>query len=104
MNSRYYDEAGSDHEYGDDDDLESYAAEDYGDQAEEDEESTVRCPNCKREIHEDAYLCPYCQTYLTEHESSDRWINGGVIANKPWWIIVTALVCLAMALYWALSI
>jgi hypothetical protein len=64
-----------------------------------DEEPTVPCPYCRREILEDTPRCPYCERYISSED-------GAVSARptQPTWVIVTALVCLAMALAWALGV
>ena len=64
----------------------------------EDEEPTVPCPYCRKEIFEDTPRCPYCERYVS---SEDR--QGRASERQPAWVIVTALVCLAMALAWALG-
>lgn len=58
----------------------------------DDEEPTVPCPYCRREIHEDAQQCPYCEQYISREDAPpDR---------KPWWIVAGALVCLYIAWRW----
>jgi len=67
---------------------------DLGDDTDGDDEPTVRCPECRREILEDTPRCPWCGRYVsaTDHTGHER----------PLWVLATALVCLAMALWWAL--
>jgi predicted nucleic acid-binding Zn ribbon protein len=72
-------------EWDDDDDQDS----DDGDNA------TVPCPRCGASIYEDTPRCPECGWYLTD---ADR-----ARSTRPLWVIVTALVCLGMALWWALA-
>jgi hypothetical protein len=58
----------------------------------EDEEPTVSCPYCRREIHEDSPRCPYCGNYMSAEDAPpDR---------KPWWMIVGVLVCLYLIYLW----
>lgn len=57
-----------------------------------DDESTVPCPYCRREIYEDAQRCPYCERYISD-EDAPR-------AAKPWWIVVGVILCLAGMLWW----
>lgn len=61
-----------------------------GDEA--DEEPTVPCPYCRREMLEDSPRCPYCERYISEEDHSPR---------KPMWVIATALACVALALWLA---
>jgi hypothetical protein len=58
----------------------------------EDEEPTIPCPYCKRQIHEDSQRCPYCQKYISEEDT--------VPARKPWWIIVGTLVVFYIVYRW----
>ena len=55
----------------------------------DDEEPTIPCPYCRREIHEDAQQCPYCEQYLSREDAPP--------ARKPWWIVAGAIVCLYIA-------
>ena len=66
--------------------------DDLGDDS--DEEPTVPCPSCRREILEDSLRCPYCERYISEEDRA----GGG----KPVWVILTALVCLGIAIWWVL--
>jgi hypothetical protein len=58
----------------------------------EDEDSTVPCPYCRQEIHEDSPRCPHCGNYISEEDA--------VPAHKPWWIIVGVLLCLYAVWRW----
>jgi hypothetical protein len=53
--------------------------------------ATIPCPYCRRGIPEDTPRCPYCENYLSEEDAPDR---------KPWWVVVGALLCLGVALWW----
>ena len=57
-----------------------------------DEEPTVPCPYCRREIHEESPRCPYCENYISTEDSRPP--------AKPWWIIVGAVAALYAALRW----
>lgn len=58
----------------------------------EDDESTIPCPYCRRQIHEDSPRCPYCERYISEEDAAP--------SGKPWWIIVGALACLYAVYRW----
>ncbi len=52
----------------------------------DDADDTIPCPHCRRQIHEDAQRCPYCETYLSEEDT--------VSSSKPWWVVLGAILCL----------
>jgi hypothetical protein len=56
---------------------------------------TIACPDCGREIYADASHCPYCRTLLTRDEYTGSH-------RKPMWFVITAIVCLVIALLWVL--
>lgn len=58
----------------------------------DDEEETISCPYCKRQIHEDSVRCPHCEQYLSEEDAPP--------SRKPWWIIVGVLLCLYAVYRW----
>ena len=58
----------------------------------DDDEPTAPCPYCRREIHEDAQRCPYCEQYLSTEDAP--------AGRKPWWIVLGVVVCLLMVLAW----
>lgn len=70
--------------------------EDWSDEeeADDDGDATVPCPYCRREIYEDSVRCPYCERYLSDEDAPPN--------RKPWWIIVGALLCLAVVGLWLL--
>ena len=57
-----------------------------------DDESLIECPHCGEEIYEDAQRCPECGQYLSEEDAPP--------ARKPWWIVITAIVCLYLVWRW----
>ena len=59
---------------------------------EADDEPTVPCPFCRRDILEDSPRCPYCERYLSQEDHA--------AARKPLWVILTALICLGISLWW----
>jgi hypothetical protein len=69
--------------------------EDDFDEDEGDDEPTIPCPYCRRQIHEDAQRCPYCEQYISDEDAP--------AVRKPWWIIVGVIVCLLLALRWIMG-
>jgi hypothetical protein len=61
----------------------------------DDDVETVPCPYCRRAMPEDAPRCPYCENYISEEDAPP--------GRKPTWIVVGAVLCLLMALLWALG-
>lgn len=60
-----------------------------------DDEPTVPCPSCGREILEDSPRCPFCENYLSDDDHRPR--------RHPVWVSVTAVICLGIAVWWVLS-
>jgi hypothetical protein len=58
----------------------------------DDEEPTIPCPHCRREIHEDSDRCPYCERYLSKEDAPP--------ARKPWWLIIGVAACLYVIYRW----
>jgi hypothetical protein len=61
----------------------------------EDDEPTVPCPYCRREVLEDSPRCPYCENYISEEDAP--------AARKPWWVVVGVLLCLYAVYRWITS-
>ena len=59
---------------------------------EDDDEVTVPCPYCRRQIHDDSVRCPYCEHYVSEEDAPP--------ARKPWWIILGVVACLYVVYQW----
>ena len=76
---------------GEEDDWEEDDADFDADQ-DSDDEPTVPCPYCRRAILEDAPRCPYCERYISAEDHAGP--------EKPTWVIVTALACLGIAIWW----
>jgi hypothetical protein len=56
------------------------------------EEPTVPCPHCRREIHEESQRCPYCGNYISDEYTAP--------ARKPWWIIMGVLLVSYIVYRW----
>lgn len=78
------------HDAGDEDGWADDEPDDDGDDA--DEEPTIPCPYCRREILEDSPRCPYCEKYISAEDHA--------APGKPLWVTLTALVCLGIAIWW----
>jgi hypothetical protein len=61
---------------------------------EDGEDTTQPCPYCRRDIHEDTVRCPYCENYLSQEDKP--------AGTRSKWFYILALVCLAIAIGWAL--
>lgn len=71
--------------------------EDWDDEYEPDaddneDEPTVPCPYCKRQIQEDSPRCPYCENYISEEDAPP--------SRKPWWIILGVVAGLYVVYRW----
>ncbi len=60
----------------------------------DDEDDTVPCPHCGTALHEDAERCPSCENYVSREDAPST--------SFPLWVKLTALVCLVVALLWAI--
>lgn len=87
--SRLDDDDDADGDWDDDADIDAFNG--YDSQADEDE-PTVPCPYCRREIHEDSSQCPYCERYISREDAPRQ--------PKPWWLIVGVIVCLYAVWRW----
>jgi len=61
---------------------------------EDDDDPTIPCPACGQPIFEDSPRCPACGEYLT---------TGVAATSRPPWVVLTVLVCLALAAWWILG-
>jgi len=73
------------------DDFEPEEADSYAGDHEEDE-PTISCPHCRKEIHEESEQCPHCHNYISQEDSPS--------ARKPWWVILGALAALYVVYRW----
>jgi predicted nucleic acid-binding Zn ribbon protein len=60
-----------------------------------DGEPTVSCPYCSQEILEDSPYCPHCQRYVSAEDHAGP--------RRPLWVMVTALICLGVAIWWVFA-
>jgi hypothetical protein len=81
--------------YRDDDEDQDWEDEEADLEADSDEEPTIACPYCRRQILEDSPQCPFCGNFISEEDHPGP--------NKPLWVIATALLCLGMALWWVFA-
>jgi hypothetical protein len=58
-----------------------------------DDEDTIPCPHCGKQIYDESERCPYCETYISEEDDAQP-------TRKPWWIIICALLCLYAVYRW----
>lgn len=75
-----------------DDDLEFDDDLEGADWSDEDDEPTVPCPYCGREIHEETQRCPHCENYLSNEDSPSP--------QKPWWLVLGAVAGLYAVYRW----
>lgn len=83
----------------DDDGFDSDDDDSEFDSDEDDEEPTIPCPYCRRQIHEDAQRCPYCENYISA-EDTPEYGDHGTPGAKPLWFVVGLLACLLIAVLW----
>ncbi len=79
--------------HDDDDDYGGYDADDELDDAgygSDDSDVTMACPYCGEDMYDDTEQCPHCGQYLSDEDRPGQ--------NKPAWIIVVILLCIAMML------
>jgi hypothetical protein len=91
---RFRDDRDEDDDDAWDDDSEADA--DLRDDDDDNDDPTVPCPFCRRDILEDTPRCPYCERYLSPDDFARR--------SKPLWVLITAAVCLAIAIWLAFAI
>jgi hypothetical protein len=58
----------------------------------EEDEDTLPCPYCRREVHVDSQRCPHCEQYISLEDAPPR--------PRPWWVTPTIIVLLAVTLFW----
>ena len=62
------------------------------DYEDDDNEATIPCPHCRREIHEDSERCPYCERYLSREDTPSP--------RKPLWFIVGLIASFYVVYRW----
>lgn len=78
--------------YGHHEDDNDWDADDADSGDDSHDEPTVPCPFCRSLILEDSPWCPHCERYLSAEDHAGP--------RRPLWVFATALVCLAMAVWW----
>jgi hypothetical protein len=59
------------------------------------DEPVIPCPYCGEEMLEDSPQCPSCGNYISAEDLPTK--------SQPLWVVMTAIVCLILALGWVLS-
>jgi hypothetical protein len=59
----------------------------------DDGDETVPCRYCGAAVYEDAERCPRCGNYISREDAPSQ---------VPFWVKLTALVCLVVAVGWAI--
>ena len=60
----------------------------------DDGDSTIPCPYCGNEVHEDSPRCPSCENYLSLEDAPPT------ATRKPWWVLLGAGLGLLAFLRW----
>jgi hypothetical protein len=82
--------------YGDfendwDDELDPDEEDDHPTEEDQDE-PTIPCPYCRRDVHEDSQRCPYCENYISQEDAPP--------SRKPWWLLIGVAACLFAVYLW----
>jgi hypothetical protein len=62
------------------------------DWSDDEDEPTIPCPYCRREILEDSVRCPYCENYLSGEDAPSQ--------PKSWMVIFGVALCLLIVGLW----
>lgn len=54
-------------------------------------QTTIPCPACGAAMFDDSPRCPACGDYVTA---------GSAAGPRPAWVVLTVIVCLALAAWW----
>jgi hypothetical protein len=79
----------------DDEDRDGDGIDSAGWDNDDEDEPTVPCPYCRREIFEDAVRCPHCGEYLSDEDAP--------AGPRPWLIVVGVLLSLAAVWVWIVN-
>jgi len=88
MTSRQIYESDDDSDSQDDD----FVIRDFEELTDDDEEPTIPCPYCRREILEDLPRCPYCERYISQEDAPQQ--------PKSWLIVIGVVLCLYVVYRW----
>lgn len=77
-----------------DEDSDELEGSEYPDREDEEDEETVSCPYCQEAVYDDAVRCPHCGNYISKEDTPSR---------TPWWIVITAIICLLIVIGWILG-
>ena len=69
--------------------------DDIDDDIDDDVDDLLACPACGADMYGDSPRCPHCGEYVS---AAETWSAG-----RPGWVVVTACLCLAMAIWWVVS-
>ncbi len=61
-----------------------------------DDEPTVPCLYCRREIHEESQRCPYCEQYISREDAPP--------SRLPWWLFAGVILCLLVFCLWIIRV
>ena len=59
-----------------------------------DDEATVNCPSCGKQIYEDAVLCPYCGQWISTHSPATARSFGW------FWPVMIAILIAVILVMW----
>jgi hypothetical protein len=57
----------------------------------------IDCPYCGESIYHQAERCPHCERYVSPLE------DPPARRQRPWWILIGALICLLIVVGWILN-
>ena len=60
----------------------------------DEDDTTIPCPACGEAMFDDSPRCPHCGVYV---------VADGGSSSLPNWVVLTVLVCLALAAWWIIG-
>ena len=81
--------------YRDDDEDDAWDDDEADSSDDSDDEPTIPCPYCRQEMLEDSPRCPSCHRFISAEDHAQL--------RQPAWVLVTAVACLAMAIWWVFA-